>query len=141
MLPGPTYPAAQPHRVNGATTHVLREMPRQSRRNFRRTWEKPGYDAVGIASWYGKRYHGKRTASGEIFDMNSATAAHPTLPFGTRVRVTNIGNGRSVILRINDRGPFARRRIIDVSRRVAEVLGFVRQGTAQVRVRLVQRGG
>ena len=112
-----------PYSVNGAIN-----VPR----------EEPGYDAVGIASWYGKRYHGRRTASGEIFDMNSATAAHPTLPFGTRVWVTNLENGRSAVLKINDRGPFVRRRIIDVSRSAARALGFVQQGTARVRVRLVQ---
>ncbi len=100
--------------------------------------EESAYDAVGIASWYGSRYHGRRTASGEIFDMNSATAAHPTLPFGTRVQVTNLENGRSVVLKINDRGPFVRRRIIDVSRHAAQALGFVQEGTARVGVQLVQ---
>ncbi len=113
----------QPYSVNSATY-----VPR----------EAPGYDTVGIASWYGKRYHGRRTASGEIFDMNSGTAAHRTLPFGTRVEVTNLENGRSAVLKINDRGPFVRRRIIDVSRRVAQELGFVQQGTARVRVRLIR---
>jgi rare lipoprotein A len=122
-LTGAKRQVGQPYSVNGATY-----VPR----------EEPGYDAVGIASWYGRRYHGRRTASGEIFDMNSATAAHPTLPFGTRVQVTNLENGRSVVLRINDRGPFVRRRIIDVSRRAAQVLGFVQKGTARVRVQLVQ---
>ncbi len=113
----------QPYGVNGATY-----VPR----------ETPGYDAVGIASWYGQRYHGRQTASGEIFDMNSATAAHRTLPFGTRVQVTNLENGRSTVLTINDRGPFVGRRIIDVSRRAAQVLGFVQEGTVRVRVQLVQ---
>jgi rare lipoprotein A len=113
----------QPYSVNG-TTYVPRE--------------EPGYDAVGIASWYGRRYHGRRTASGEIFDMNLPTAAHPTLPFGTRVQVTNLENGRAVVLKINDRGPFVRRRIIDVSRRAAQVLGFAKRGTARVRVQLLQ---
>lgn len=113
-----------PYSVNGATY-----VPR----------DEPGYDVVGIASWYGRRYHGRRTASGEIFDMNSATAAHPTLPFGTRVQVTNLANGRSVILRINDRGPFVRHRIIDVSRRAARVLDFIKKGTARVRVQRIQR--
>lgn len=98
---------------------------------------RPGYDVVGIASWYGRRFHGRRTASGEIFNMNAATAAHPTLPFGTRAQVTNLENGRSVIVRINDRGPFTGRRIIDVSRRAAQRLGFLRQGTARVRVRVL----
>ncbi len=113
----------QPYSVKGATF-----VPRK----------EPGYDAVGIASWYGGRYHGRRTASGEIFDMNSATAAHRTLPFGTRVQVTNLENGRSTFLTINDRGPFVRRRIIDVSRRAAQALGFVQKGTARVRVQLVR---
>ncbi len=113
----------QPYSVNGAT-YVPREVP--------------GYDTVGIASWYGQRYHGRRTASGEIFDMNLPTAAHPTLPFGTRVQVTNLENGRAVVLKINDRGPFVRRRIIDVSRRAAQVLGFAKRGTARVRVQLLR---
>ncbi len=95
------------------------------------------YDVVGVASWYGKRFHGRQTASGEAFDMNAFTAAHPSLPFGTRVRVTNLDNGRSVILKINDRGPFVKRRIIDVSRRAAEELGFVREGITQVRVEVI----
>jgi rare lipoprotein A len=123
MTTGAKRQAGQPYSVNGATY-----APR----------EEPGYDTVGIASWYGKRYHGRRTASGEIFDMNSATAAHRTLPFGTRVQVTNLENGRSAVLKINDRGPFVRRRIIDVSRHAAQALGFVQQGTVRVRVRLVQ---
>ncbi len=92
---------------------------------------------VGVTSWYGQPFHGRRTASGEVFDMNALTAAHPSLPFGTRVRVTNLDNGRSVILRINDRGPFVKRRIIDVSRRVAEELGFIREGTTQIRVEVI----
>lgn len=95
------------------------------------------YDVVGVASWYGQGYHGRRTASGEIFDMNALTAAHPSLPFGTRVRVTNLENRRSVILKINDRGPFVKRRIIDVSRRAAEELGFVRAGMTKVRVEVI----
>jgi len=100
--------------------------------------EEQAYDFVGVASWYGNPYHGRRTASGEIFDMASATAAHRTLPFGTQVKVTNLENGRSIVLRINDRGPFVRHRIIDVSKGAAEALGFVQQGTARVRVQLVR---
>jgi rare lipoprotein A len=95
------------------------------------------YDRVGKASWYGKRYHGRTTASGVPFDMHAMTAAHRTLPFGTRVRVTNLTNRRSVVLTINDRGPYAGRRIIDVSRRAAEVLGMVQAGVVQVRVNTV----
>lgn len=92
------------------------------------------YDATGTASWYGPQFHGRPTANGERFDMNALTAAHPTLPLPSYVRVTNLGNGRSAIVRVNDRGPFARDRIIDLSKRSAQVLGFVNQGTAEVRV-------
>lgn len=92
------------------------------------------YRAEGTASYYGKAHHGKRTASGERFNQNALTAAHRTLPFGTRVKVTNLANGRSVIVRINDRGPFGRGRIIDVSRKAAEQLNMLRTGTARVRL-------
>ncbi len=95
------------------------------------------YEAVGVASWYGAKFHGRTTASGEPYDMNAMTAAHPSLPFGTKVRVTNLENGRSVVLRINDRGPFAKRRIIDVSRHAAEHLGFLGTGLARVRVQVI----
>lgn len=99
---------------------------------------QPGYDRVGIASWYGRRYHGRRTASGQRYDMNGHTAAHPTLPFGTRVRVTNLANGRAVALTINDRGPFVKGRIIDLTRHAAAELDFLRAGTARVRVQISQ---
>ena len=92
---------------------------------------------VGIASWYGGKFHGRTTANGETYDMHAMTAAHPSLPFGTKVRVTNLENGRSVVLRINDRGPFAKRRIIDVSRHAAEHLGFREAGLAKVRVEVI----
>ena len=92
------------------------------------------YDRTGKASWYGKRYHGRTTASGVPYDMHAMTAAHRSLPFGTRVRVTNLANRRSVVLTINDRGPYAGRRIIDVSRRAAEILGMVTAGVVRVRV-------
>lgn len=92
------------------------------------------YTETGIASWYGQQFHGKRTANGEIFDMNAVTAAHKTLPLPSLVRVTNLRNGRSLNIRVNDRGPFARGRIIDLSRRAAQLLGFERAGTAPVRV-------
>jgi len=87
---------------------------------------------TGIASWYGKRFHGRRTASGEAFDMNAFTAAHPSLPFGSWVRVRNLANGRSVDVRINDRGPHIKRRIIDLSRAASRALGLA--GTHQVEV-------
>jgi rare lipoprotein A len=86
----------------------------------------------GRASWYGLAHHGRRTASGEKFDMNAMTAAHPTLPFGTRVLVRNPSNGRSVIVRINDRGPYSGGRIIDVSFAAARALGIVGFGTKNV---------
>lgn len=87
-----------------------------------------------MASYYGRAHDGRRTASGEIFDMNGLTAAHRTLPFGTRVRVTNLANGRQAVVRINDRGPFRRGRIIDLSYAAARKLGLVRRGVARVRV-------
>jgi rare lipoprotein A len=95
------------------------------------------YEESGIASWYGPNFHGKKTANGEIFDMTLIGAAHKTLPMPSVVRVTNLENGRSLIVRINDRGPFVRGRIIDLSRRAAELLGFSNKGTAMVHVRLL----
>lgn len=92
------------------------------------------YREDGEASYYGARHHGKRTASGERFDQNALTAAHRTLPFGTRVKVTNLNNDRSVVVRINDRGPHVRGRLIDLSRRAAEALDMLRSGVAPVRV-------
>lgn len=86
----------------------------------------------GRASWYGAKFHGRRTSSGERFDMNDLTAAHGTLRFGTRVRVRNVANGREVVVRINDRGPRARNRIIDLSKAAAAALGFVQAGEAPV---------
>ncbi len=95
------------------------------------------YNETGIASWYGPGFHGKATANGEAFDQNALTAAHRTLPMPSMVRVTNLENGRSIKVRINDRGPFKNGRIIDLSRRAADLLGFRRQGTAKVRVEIV----
>ena len=96
---------------------------------------EPNYAETGSASWYGNEFHGRRTASGEVFDSEALTAAHPTLPIPSLVQVTNLENGREVIVRVNDRGPFHGQRLIDVSRRTAEVLGFERQGQARVHVR------
>jgi len=95
------------------------------------------YDETGIASWYGAKFHGRRTANSEIYNMNALTAAHRTLPMPSFVRVTNLENGRSLILRVNDRGPFARGRILDVTRRASQLLGFQKQGTARVRVQVL----
>jgi rare lipoprotein A len=91
----------------------------------------------GTASWYGPGFHGKKTASGEIYNQNKLTAAHKTVPLGTKARVTNLENGNSVQVEINDRGPFVQGRIIDLSRAAAEALGFVESGTARVRVELM----
>ncbi len=99
----------------------------------------PDYDRTGIASWYGELFHGRYTANGEIYDMDRLSAAHPTLPLPVYVHVTNLKNGRSLIVRVNDRGPFRNGRILDLSRRSAEVLGFRRAGTAPVRVRYLRR--
>ena len=101
--------------------------------------EEPGYDRVGSASWYGEVFHGRRTANGEIYDMDRLSAAHPTLPLPVYARVTNLNNGRTIVVRINDRGPYANDRIIDLSRRSAELLGFRNHGTATVRVKYLGR--
>ncbi len=92
---------------------------------------------IGYASWYGPGFHGRRTASGEIFNMYDYTAAHRTLPFGTRVKVTNLKNGRSVIVRINDRGPARKNRIIDLSYQAAKKIGMIRDGIVKVRVEVI----
>jgi rare lipoprotein A len=97
----------------------------------------PDRDQVGVASYYADKFQGRTTASGEIYDMNEWTAAHPSLPFGTRVRVVNLVNDRRVVLRINDRGPFVKGRIIDVSYRAARELDFIRAGTVRVRVEVL----
>jgi rare lipoprotein A len=121
---GGRYQIGQPYEVSG-----LIYTPR----------EDPAYDRVGSASWYGELFHGRRTANGEIYDMDRLSAAHPTLPLPVYARVTNLNNGRSLVVRINDRGPFARDRVIDLSRRSAELLGFRNQGTATVRVKYLGR--
>jgi rare lipoprotein A len=97
----------------------------------------PHYKAVGLASWYGDDFYGRYTANGEIFDENSISAAHPTMPLPSYARVTDLQNGRSLIVRVNDRGPYAHNRIIDLSMRAAHLLGLYRSGTAMVRVEYV----
>jgi rare lipoprotein A (peptidoglycan hydrolase) len=94
----------------------------------------PSPPQVGVASWYGGEFHGNRTASGDRFNQHAMTAAHRSLPLGTPVRVTNLENGRSVVVRVTDRGPFVHGRVIDVSQAAARSLGMVRSGTARVRV-------
>src|SRR5581483_6570015 len=122
--PHPVFKIGAPYEVNGV-------------------WYTPradySYDAIGIASWYGGAFNGRLTANGEIYDLNRLTAAHTTLPMPSIVEVTNLRNGRTLRLRVNDRGPFARGRIIDVSRRAAQLLGFETAGTTEVRVRILRR--
>ena len=101
--------------------------------------EQPDYDETGIASWYGPTFYGHHTANGEMYDGNALTAAHKTLPMPVNVRVTNLENGKSLIVRVNDRGPYARGRIIDLSKRAAELLDVVQTGTARVRVTYIAR--
>ena len=107
------------------------------------TWyypkEDPSYDETGVASWYGPNFYEKATANGEIYHAGDLTAAHRTLPLPVNVRVTNLDNGKSIIVRVNDRGPFAKGRIIDLSERAAELLGYKQAGTARVRVQFVSR--
>lgn len=117
------YKIGKPYEINGVWYY-----PKEDYR----------YDETGIASWYGADFHGKRTANGESFDQNELTAAHRTLPMPSLVRVTNLENGRSVVVRVNDRGPFAHGRVIDLSRRGAQLLGFEGNGTAKVRVQLLE---
>ncbi len=92
---------------------------------------------IGVASWYGREFQGNTTASGEVFDTNGLTAAHPSLPFGTTIRVTNLKNSKDILLRVNDRGPYIGLRLIDVSWAAAKRLGFVHSGTTRVRVEVV----
>jgi rare lipoprotein A len=99
----------------------------------------PDYSQVGLASWYGDDFHGRYTANGEIFDKNAITAAHPTLPLPSYARVTNLKNHRSIVVRINDRGPYVGNRIIDLSTRTAKLLGFYGHGLAKVKVEYVGR--
>ena len=121
-----TVKLGEPYQVEGVWYYPRRD-------NF--------YDVIGIASWYGTEFHGKATANGETFDMNALSGAHTTLPLPSYVRVTNLANGRSLVLRLNDRGPFVKDRVLDVSRRAAQLLGFEASGTARVRVQVVQADG
>jgi len=95
---------------------------------------------IGFASYYGSEFHGRRTSSGEVYDMNALTAAHNTLPLGTIIKVTNLSNHRSVLVKVNDRGPFKPGRILDLSFGAARQLGMVRNGTARVRIEILELG-
>jgi rare lipoprotein A len=118
--PGPHFKIGQPYKINGRWYHP--EFVTE-------------YEATGVASWYGHDYHGRLTANGEVYDMYALTAAHPTLQLPSVVEVVNLENGRSLVLRVNDRGPFVDDRLIDLSLAAARELSFERQGLAQVQVR------
>ncbi len=121
---GGVYKVGKPYKIMGKTYYPA---------------EDYDYSEVGIASWYGSDFHNKKTANGERYDMNTLTAAHRTLPLPSIVKVTNLENGRSLVLRVNDRGPYAKNRIIDISKRGAQLLGFQTKGTAKVRVELMEK--
>ena len=123
LVPHPTYKIGAPYTVKGVTYYPHVDY---------------AYDQVGLASWYGGGFQGQYTANGEVFDMNQLTAAHTTLPLPSIVEVVNLQNNRALRIRVNDRGPFARGRIIDLSRRAAQLLGLERSGTALVRVRVLR---
>ncbi|HEY4114509.1 MAG TPA: septal ring lytic transglycosylase RlpA family protein [Rhizomicrobium sp.] len=134
--PGPTFPGPS-GRPSAGTGGYKVGKPYQIEGTWYYPKEQPDYDETGVASWYGPNFYGKATANGEPFDGDGLTAAHRTLPMPSNVRVTNLDNGKSVVVRVNDRGPYARGRIIDVSPRVAQLLGFYANGTAKVRVQYV----
>jgi len=119
---GGSYRIGKPYIVNGRTYSPK---------------ENPSYRAEGTASWYGPDFHGRMTANGEVYDMHAISAAHPTMPLPSYARVTNLDNGRSVIVRVNDRGPYSRNRIVDVSIGAAKALNFYGRGLARVRVEYV----
>jgi rare lipoprotein A len=107
-------------------------------RPVRVSYDGDGFEQIGIGSWYGPGFHGRQTASGEIFDQTKLTAAHRTLPLHSWIKVTNLTNERSVLLFVNDRGPYVDGRIVDVSHRAAQLLGFEKLGLAKVRVEVIQ---
>lgn len=121
---GGVYKVGDPYQVDGQW-HTPRE--------------QPGYDHSGVGSYYAHDFHGRRTANGEVFDMWALSAAHPTLPLPSYVYVTNLENGRTLLLRVNDRGPYVNNRVIDVSRSAARYLGFETRGTGRLRVRYAGR--
>lgn len=125
--------------MTGPSGKVLRgtEKPYQIKGVWYYPKADPDYDEKGIGSWYGEQFHNRKTANGEIFDMDAVSAAHKTLPLPSLVEVTNLDNGRRMIIRVNDRGPFVGDRVIDLSRAAADQLGYRRQGIARVRVRYV----
>ncbi len=119
---GGRYQVGKPYTIRG-----IRYVPK----------EDPNYKAVGLASWYGPNFHGRLTANGEVYDQFALSAAHPTMPLPSYARVTNLENGAAVIVRVNDRGPFSKSRVIDLSSRAAQLLGYTKKGVAKVRVEYV----
>ena len=136
----PTIPAEKTNKVNRLGDYKIGK-PYEINGLWYYPKKDPQYNEVGIASWYGEQFHGKVTANGAIYDMNALTAAHKTLPMPSKVRVTNLSNGRALNLDINDRGPFVNGRIIDLSRRAAQLLGFESEGLAMVRVQVISPDG
>ncbi len=131
----PYYKGKGPIPEGGGKYHVGK--PYQVAGRWFTPKEQPGYDKTGMASWYGEAFHARKTSNGEWFDMNDLTAAHPTLPLPSYAKVTNLDNGRQVIVRINDRGPFVGTRIIDLSKRSSDALGFRHKGKTEVRVQWI----
>jgi rare lipoprotein A len=132
-----TLSACAPHIVSSPPPRPSPQHPKPYR--VYGTWYQPipdarGFEQTGVASWYGRKFHGRKTSNGEIYNMYGVTAAHKTLPLGTFVRVHNLANGKSVDVRINDRGPFVRGRVIDLSYGAAKRIGMVGPGTARVKV-------
>lgn len=122
--PKGAFRVGQPYRINGVLYRPALD------------WD---YDETGKASWYGAAFHGRLTANGELYDQNELTAAHQTLPLPSMVRVTNLENGRSLVVRVNDRGPFIKGRILDVSRKAAKLLKFQKSGVTTVRVEILEK--
>jgi rare lipoprotein A (peptidoglycan hydrolase) len=138
-VPVPTAPPAAPAApTQGRVGAVKTGKPYQVAGNWYYPTSGAGYDQQGIASWYGPNFNGKSTANGEIYNMNHLSAAHPTLPLPSYVQVTNTDNGRTLVVRVNDRGPYKHGRILDLSKRAAHLLGVMRFGTAPVRVRFLK---
>ncbi len=131
----PVYPGKGPVPWGGGRYHVGK--PYQVAGRWFEPKEQPNYDKKGTASWYGEAFNRRKTSNGEWFDMTRLTAAHPTLPLPSYVKVTNLENGREVVVRVNDRGPFVGTRMIDLSKRTAEVLEFKHKGKAPVRVQYI----
>lgn len=134
-LPDPMPTQEPPSRYGNPPTY------RVSGKTYTTLKSAAGYLAEGLASWYGRKFHGRRTSSGEPYDMFKLTAAHRTLPIPTYVRVTNLENGRQTLVRVNDRGPFHDDRILDLSYAAAVKLGFAEKGTARIRIEALDNGG